>query len=122
MFLKVPTAKKETLAIQNLELVMQPTPAMAPKMSTRLTTFLSPANRLQLKERGHLKRIMCPSLVIGETIEKLRLTEIQLQAFELDSSLKAVVFKCTIEVQQQEITCFWSKIYSFSFNLYVYSE
>ena len=117
MFLKVATAKKETLAIQNLELVMQPTPAMAPKMSTRLTTFLSPANRLQLKVRGQLKRIMCLSLVIGATIEKLRSTEIQLQAFEVDSSLKAVVFKCTLQVQLQEITCFLSKIYSISFNL-----
>ena len=44
---------------------------------------------------------MCLSLAIGETIEKLRSTEIQLQAFEVDSSLKAVVFKCILHVQQQ---------------------
>ena len=95
---------------------------MAPKIPTRLATFLSPANRLQLKVRGQLKRIMCLSLVIVETIEKLRSTETQLQAFEVDSSLKAVVFKCTLQVQLQEITCFLSKIYSISFNLLVYFE
>ena len=101
LFLKVATAKKETLAIQNLELVMQPTPAMTPKMSTRLTTFLSPANKLQLKEKGQLKRSMCLSLVIGETTENWGKQKCNLQAFEVDSSLKAVVFKCILHVQQQ---------------------
>ena len=100
LFLKVPTAKKETLAIQNLKLAMQPTPAMAPKMSTRLTTFLSPANKLQLKEKGQLKRSMCLSVVIGETTENWGKQKCR-KAFEVDSSLKAVVFKCILHVHQQ---------------------